>query len=257
MSIISDDHITNNSEVEPGKNEIAIAVTDTYEKITQIQLKKVVDPKVMKLLTPKEVLYEGGRAIKLKNPENKNRFLVYGDGEVVGIYDKPAQAVAMAYSIRGTVADLYGNEIYRRGETVARNQIMSITEDQVTIDKPSLAVCLDTMLKLQGIARNTEYALEKGDNAYDILSANLTDAYVLNLTGCTMDMMLYYVNLDVPVLGVLNDGSAVLIIGFNEQNTVLFDPKKGEIYKKGMNDSREMFEENGNRFMTYAVKREN
>lgn len=249
-----DDHITNNTEVSPGKNTIAYAVTERYEKITQIQLKNAADTKTMKLLTPKQVIFEGGRTIEI-NPSNvKDRFVVYGDGEVVGVYDKAAKSVAEAYSIRGTVTDIYGNEIYRRGETVARNQIMAIGEESITGTKDSLAVCLDTMLRLQGVSRNTEIMLNRGESVYDILNSNLSNAYILNLTGCTMDMMLYYVNQDIPVLAYMNDGTALLIIGFNEQNIVLFDPTEGTIYKKGMNDSREMFAENGNRFMTYALK---
>lgn len=251
---IEDDHITNNTEVTPGKNTVAMAVTSTYEKITQLQFKSIVDIKSLKFLTPKEVIFEGGRNIALRGLGEKSRFLVYGNGEVETVYDDPARAIAEAYALRGTVIDTLGNEIYKRGETSARNQIMAITEESVTETKDSLTVCLDTMLRYQGISRNTEYMLGNGMTVHEILAGNLSNAYVLNLTGCTMDMMLYYVNKDIPVLALLNDGSAVLIIGFNEQNIVLFDPTEGTIYKKGMNDSREMFEENGNRFMTYALK---
>ena len=53
------------------------------------------------------------------------------------------------------------------------------------------------------------------------------------------------------MLATLNDGNAVLIVGFNELNTVLMDPQNGEVYKKGINDSTEWFEENGNSFITY------
>jgi len=251
---VIDDHITNNTEVVPGKNTVVYAVTEMYEKIAQIQLKKIVDTKTMKMLTPKEVLYEGGRNVDIVNKEPKQRFIVYGDGEIAGIYDKVAKAVDNAYEIRGTVTDLNGNEIYRRGETVARNQIMAISETAVSDNKDSLAVCLDTMLKLNGVSRNTEYMLNNNASVYDILKNNIENAYVLNLTGCTMDMMLYYVNKDIPVLALMNNGDAVLIIGFNEQNIVLMDPNEGTIYKMGRNDSRDMFESNGNRFMTYAIK---
>lgn len=251
---IADDHITNNSSVDEGKNNIMTVVTENYEKIVQVQLKSIADPKTMKALTPKEVIYEGGRNVVLRSVEDKERFIVYGDGVVEGIYDKQAKAVACAYEIRGTVMDIYGNEIYRRGETVSRNQIMAISEASVTDTKNSLAVCLDTMLKLQGISRNTEYMLDKGDSVYDVLSKNLSNVYVLNLTGCGMDMMLYYVNLDIPVLALRSDGSALLIIGFNEQNIVVLDPNEGTIYKIGMNDSREMFENSGNKFMTYSIR---
>ena len=51
---------------------------------------------------------------------------------------------------------------------------------------------------------------------------------------------------------MLADGNAVLIVGYNELNTVIMDPNTGTIYKKGMNDSKLWFEENGNRFITYS-----
>ena len=43
----------------------------------------------------------------------------------------------------------------------------------------------------------------------------------------------------------------MLVIGFNELNIVVMDPSDGTVYKIGMNDATEMFEENGNRFITY------
>lgn len=249
----TDDHITSNTQMQEGKNSVSIVVTDTYEKIAQIVVRKEIDTKSLKFLTPKEVIYEGGRSVKIKEKENKIRFLVYGAGEMAGIYDDPASAVACAYEIRGTVVDLVGNEIYRRGETKPRNQIMAIEEASTTEKKNSLAICIEAMLKHGGIARNVESMLERGDSVYDILNNNLKNVYVLNLTGCTMDMTLYYVNQDIPVLALL-DNKAVLIIGFNEQNIVLMDPMDGSIYKMGMGDSRELFENNSNRFMTYSKK---
>ena len=84
-----------------------------------------------------------------------------------------------------------------------------------------------------------------------ILQDGLEDKQVLDLSGCSLDSVLYYVNQDIPVLAMLSDGSAVLIVGFNELNTVIMDPKTGTIYKKGMNDSKDFFERNGNCFITY------
>lgn len=88
----------------------------------------------------------------------------------------------------------------------------------------------------------------------EILRNNLPDAQILELSGCTLNAVLYYVDRDIPVLAMLGDGNAVLIVGFNELNTVLMDPLTGEVYKKGMNDSTEWFEENGNSFITYIRK---
>ena len=77
---------------------------------------------------------------------------------------------------------------------------------------------------------------------------------ILDLSGCPLDAVLYYVNMDIPVLATLQDGGAVLVIGFNELNVVLMDPETGTIYKKGMNDSAQWFAENGNCFIAYAKK---
>lgn len=258
LTMTTDDQITSNIEEEEGTNKIVEAVTDLYETIQQIELKKEIEVKSIQFLTPKEVMYEGGRNLVLKEEkESVDRYLVYTRGELSGVYAEPREAVLYAYEHVGTVLDQEGDQIYRRGELVTRNQIMAIKESEATKERSSLAVCLNTILQYEGASRNTEYMLAQGENAHSILTNVLKDYQILNLTGCTMDAMLYYVNQDIPVLALQEDGTAVLIIGFNQQNIVLMDPVNGKIYKKGMNDSRAMFEENGNRFMTYIREKEN
>lgn len=74
---------------------------------------------------------------------------------------------------------------------------------------------------------------------------------MLDLGGCSLDSMLYFLNRDIPVLAILKNGEAVLLTGFNEYNVVIMEPSTGRLYKKGMNDTREWMEENGNPFITY------
>ena len=69
------------------------------------------------------------------------------------------------------------------------------------------------------------------------------------MQGVSLDAILYYVNMDIPVLATLKDSTAVLVIGFNDLNIVVMDPSDGTIYKKGINDSAEWFNSNGNEFM--------
>ena len=87
-----------------------------------------------------------------------------------------------------------------------------------------------------------------------ILESSLVDATILELDGCPLSTMLYYVNKDIPVMAMLNNETAVLIIGFNDLNTVLMDPTTGTVYKYGMNDSEKLFEDNGNHFITYLME---
>ena len=99
---------------------------------------------------------------------------------------------------------------------------------------------------------NTQYLLDRGEGVLQILKDNLEQSRVLDLTGVSLDSVLYYVNQDIPVLVMTEEGEAVLLIGFNEMNTVIMNPATGTVYKMGMNDSKDWFEKNGNRFITYV-----
>lgn len=253
---ITDDQITNNDSEVIGRNKEVIAITDLFEKVSQIEVKNTINQKTLKFLTPKEVIYEGGRQVEVARTENKTRFYLYNKGRIIENYDQASRAIVDAYDIRGTVVDNFGNVVYTRGGNMARNQIMAIKEEETTVEKNSLAVCLDVMLKLQGISRNSELLLNRGDSPQKILEDNLPSCYVLNLTEAVMDTSMYYLNRDIPVMALLTDGRAVLLIGYNEQNMVWFDPSSGTIYKQGMNDSRDAFEAAGNRFLTYSIIKE-
>uniref|UniRef100_UPI00405720CE hypothetical protein n=1 Tax=Acetatifactor sp. TaxID=1872090 RepID=UPI00405720CE len=248
---ITADHIMDNTEENEGKNKIVIADIEIYQRYIQIQTKKSIDSKSIKILTPKEVVFEGGRTLLLDTDSNTERYYVYGAYGVDGIFSAPAKAVNLAYEIAGVVVNNSGDCVWLKGNRVSRNQIMAIKEPENVGGRSSLAVCLDTMLAYEGISANAEYLLTQGQNAIEILQNNLEDAQILDLTGCNLDSVLYYVNRDIPVLAMLDNGEAVLVTGFNEFNTVIMDPKTGWLGKKGMNDSAEWFEEEGNHFVTY------
>lgn len=133
---------------------------------------------------------------------------------------------------------------------------MAIQGEELGEERSSLAVCLDTLMAYEGVVRNSEYMLEKGDSVLTILEEGLEGAQILDLTGCSLDAVLYYVDREIPVLVMMQDGGAVLLIGFNEKNTVVMNPESGTVYKVGMNDSTEWFEKNGNHFITYIRSQE-
>ena len=248
---ILDDQIMNNVEEEPGQNKVVTADIDIYERYVQIQTKTTIDTKTIKVLNPKEVVFEGGRELTLDAVSEVSRYYVYNAFGVQGIYSAPGKAVKEAYDSSGVVANDRGITVWLKGNRVSRNQIMAIKEESVTDQKNSLTVCLDNILRHAGITRNTEYDLAQGKTAIQILEENMTGVQVLDLSGCSLDAVLYYVNQDIPVLAILEDGEAVLVTGFNEFNVVIMEPSTGKLYKKGMNDATAWFAENGNHFITY------
>ena len=250
-----EDQIMNNEEVETGDNTIETALTEEFETVVQIAVKKTIDKKSMKFLTPKEVLYEGGREVIINAEEtDTEHYYVYGIRDIEGIYTDAGNAVTKGSEISGIVVNDAGAHVWKAGDRSIKNQIMKITGEAADEERNSLAVCLDTILAYEGVARNTAYMLQRGMTAVEILKTNLPEAQILELSGCSLNAVLYYVNRDIPVLATLNDGNAVLIVGFNELNTVLMDPLTGEVYKKGINDSTQWFEENGNSFITYVPR---
>ncbi len=249
---IGQDHIMNNMEAEAGKNVVVTADIDRYERYVQIKTHKNIDSKTIKLLNPKEVVYEGGRVLALPEPDHRTQYYVYGAYGVDAICLSPAEAVNLAYSNSAIVLNDRGECIWRRGNRVTRNQILAIKEPEKTEAGGSRAVCLDTVFKFEGVSRNSEYLLGQGKSVLDILEENLEGYQVLDLTGCNLDSMLYFVNRDIPVLAQLRDGEAVLLTGFNESQVMVFEPSTGRLYKKGMNDTKEWLEENGNCFITYV-----
>lgn len=248
---ILDDQIMNNVEEEPGQNKVVTADIDIYERYVQIQTKTTIDTRTIKVLNPKEVVFEGGRELTLDAVSEVSRYYVYNAYGVQGIYSAPGKAVKEAYDSAGVVANDRGITVWLKGNRVSRNQIMAIKEESVTDQKNSLAVCLDNILRHAGITRNTEYDLAQGKTAIQILEENMTGVQVLDLSGCSLDAVLYYVNQDIPVLAILEDGEAVLVTGFNEFNVVIMEPSTGKLYKKGMNDATTWFAENGNHFISY------
>lgn len=248
---ILDDQIMNNVEEEPGQNKVVTADIDIYERYVQIQTKTTIDTRTIKVLNPKEVVFEGGRELTLDAVSEVSRYYVYNAYGVQGIYSAPGKAVKEAYDSAGVVANDRGITVWLKGNRVSRNQIMAIKEESVTDQKNSLTVCLDNILRHAGITRNTEYDLAQGKTAIQILEENMTGVQVLDLSGCSLDAVLYYVNQDIPVLAILEDGEAVLVTGFNEFNVVIMEPSTGKLYKKGMNDATTWFAENGNHFITY------
>lgn len=248
---ILDDQIMNNVEEEPGQNKVVTADIDIYERYVQIQTKTTIDTRTIKVLNPKEVVFEGGRELTLDAVSEVSRYYVYNAYGVQGIYSAPGKAVKEAYDSAGVVANDRGITVWLKGNRVSRNQIMAIKEESATDQKNSLTVCLDNILRHAGITRNTEYDLAQGKTAIQILEENMTGVQVLDLSGCSLDAVLYYVNQDIPVLAILEDGEAVLVTGFNEFNVVIMEPSTGKLYKKGMNDATTWFAENGNHFITY------
>lgn len=252
---ISSDYISNNQEKAEYINTVNTYTDGDYQKVVRISLKRNGKNKTI-FVKSQEVIYEGSNEVKPDKPgDGTSRFYTYYNGKLKGVYTNEANAVNSANNNYGTVLNEQGNYIWYRANRSQRNQIMDLTRDaEPKLQKgekyDSLPYCLNNMLGYEGIVRNSEYLISRGQTVLEILREALTDYSVLDLTGCPLDAMLYYVNRDIPVLALTNSGDAYLIIGFNSLSVVVYEPNKGT-YKMGINEASIEFEKSGNRFITY------
>ena len=111
-----------------------------------------------------------------------------------------------------------------------------------------MQAAIEILLSSENNYLDTTSEMEMGRTPYEILSEHL-DGRVLDLSGCSVNMVLYYASQGYPVLALEGATEAELITGYDPQNVILLNPLTGETYRKGMNDSTQMFEELGNLFV--------
>ena len=248
---VGDDQIVSTVEALAKENTIKTVVTESLETVVQISMKDelVGDERIN--LTPRELIYEGNRELDRDGNDAIDRYYVYGLRGYMGSYVEVSNAVNKAYETAGIVMNGSGQYIWYKTTRSNKNQIMAITEpDKVNVDE-SLAICVDAVLRFEGITTNSRVLLSQGQSVQQIFGDYMEEDTVLNLTGCNLDAVLYYVNRDIPVLVILNDSSAVLVTGFNDSQVVLFDPTTGELRKESITDADNLFRANGYKFVTY------
>ncbi len=260
---IEDDQIVNNKTQTSLKNKLSSVVTEKTETTYQTVLYKGGDGKKssVKVTNPKEVVFEGSRDVSIKDDDTLKRYYVYAKGKIAGIYSSASEAVEIAGNLYGVVTNKQMAYVWESSNRKASTKITSLEiskttpkadseEDTPETDNTSSYVkCIDMMLQSGGVYKSSEEEIRRKSLAR-VLSDNL-EADVLDLSGVSLSDVLYYVSRGYPVMAMTGQGTAVIITGYDSKNTILYDPGEERVYKLGMNDSKELFEKAGNRFVTY------
>ncbi len=249
---ITDDQIVSAKEDRSGENYVETGYSNLYKTFVRVVIDGSITPKDVHYLEPELELYEGEKTLAVTYEDVVERFYVYNAKELLGIYDKANEALQFAAANNAWVVNDYGSYVWRKEKRSNKNQIMAIKAATVSGEQSSLGVCMDTMLQFEGVMRNTSYLLDSGKGVTEILSENLENAQVLELTGCSLDDMLYYINKDIPVMVRLGHRKAVLVTGFNSTEVVIMDPDNGTLSKVRKTKAEEMFEDAGSYYITYV-----
>lgn len=156
-------------------------------------------------------------------------FKAYGRGKLQGIYTDFSDAVKAAYEVMGFVTDGNQKILWNR---VNRDTIRNIRDPQVAAG--------ELIMNIEG--------LEKGRQVGENL-------FVLDVRGCILNQVLYFIGQGIPVIAYTEDGNYVYLSGYDQYNVTIFNPSTNETKKMGLNDGSAYFEALGNDFIC-AVRTE-
>ena len=171
-------------------------------------------------------LLTDGAASEISIPTNKNReklYYVYAGGSLESVWTTAAEAIRRADEKVGVVINDEKEFVWERGN---RAETAKISVDKIP------------------------QAIQNGVMDLDTLESQLGKV-VIDLTGCTLEQVLYFVGNRHPVLAWTGT-ETVIITGYDDYgNLILLKPGETETYFYGPEDSKTLFEAAGNQFMTY------
>ena len=154
------------------------------------------------------------------------KYFVYGYGELQGIYDRAGEAVREAASYSGCVVDSEQSYIWEQGNRSKQHFIEGKDE----------------------VIQNIIDKLQQRQAPVDILK-ELNGGKAHDLTGCTTELMLYLIDKDKPVIGMLDAERAVILVGYTEGSVVYIDVDSRERRAVPIGEMDQMTSGSGNTYI--------
>lgn len=246
------DFILNRSETNTSKIEVTTRVTE--KMLTELYLtvpSTITLTKKPDIKSTVNTVIKEDKTLRLDiDRSNRERYYVYALGEILGVYDNAGEAITLADEKMGSVINQNFKVIWERGKKTTRANISSITPIYSNSGLTSIKACAKMLLANSGVNVTDSQIGDKKRSIMDILTQYMKKEPI-NLTGSTLDEVLYYVSEGRAVIAMKNNGQAVLITGYDEFNITMIDPERGNTWKEGYKDSSLMFQKAGNIFVSF------
>jgi hypothetical protein len=244
-----------NREADSEEN-IAVVSTVTDVKETQMQLssKKAINEKKTRQITSKQVILEEPRLVDLELEENEERFYVYVKGDVLLATDSISEAILLANDQMGVVLNTTQQYVWMRARKTSQTAFSQLAPNDADADAGSVVKCISAMLMRKGEGICVSTLVENGQTPKEILENTLKDSMVLDLTGCSVEEIIFYVSSGSPVFAMTDQDNAVLVVGYTSSTISYYDPQTQEINAVSWDFAAEKFESAGNIFFSYLDK---
>lgn len=230
----SDDQIISSDSAEESKIGLTVVATEARQKETYLTLGvSAVDITKVKMHSSKEVIFSEAAQMELpKSDHNQEIYYAYGNGELIIRTDSMAEAVAIADKQKGVVTD------GRTGEILWVNALRDSygTSDIAEITAADGNGMAESLIIMNQVIYN---------NTSSELNSNMR-----GLTGCTCDMMLYYVSKGWPVMAKISANTYGVIYQYDQFNITVYDPVTATSTKIARDEATDYFAQFGNIFVT-------
>jgi hypothetical protein len=197
------------------------------------------------------VLEGSDRIISVEASSAQEKYYVYVGSSVTLATTNVTKAIVTADEEMGIVVDNTQKYIWKRGRSLYRSAFQDIAVGSSDVDADSSSACISAMLVREGENVEVNTLIARGETPITVLQSALKDYYILDLTGCSLSEVLYYVSIGNPVYFRTGDGEALLIIGYDAVNIDVFDPVQNRTYKIGAEDAQEQFVQQGSVYISY------
>ena len=181
--------------------------------------------KDLKILRPKLVSEKEAVTIAFDDKKATDKYYVYGVGELGGVYEKAAYAIQKAEQISGVVISSEQAYVWEKGNR-----------------------------DLEYDTETEAFAKAEGQTSYEacVSYMNQFGAKRMDLTGCSLNQVLYIINKGMPVIAMTDATHAVLLVGYGLDTVTYVDPENGEMYTVAQSEMSEMLAGAGNAFVGYC-----
>lgn len=249
------DYIRYKEEEESDAVTLTSKYTETYW--TQLYLKfpnYVYIQVVPDLLLTKIMVNEDDVTLKLSSSgEEVEQYFVYASGAQKAVYTNLTEAITRAYEERGNVIDSRENILWKciyadYAQVAGMDNVVKVKSD----DK-SLAGCLSMIAAVNGKDISPS-SIDIGKGSIAELMKKYSGHTTRNLTGCSVDEILYYVSQGSPVLAKLNSNRYVIVMSYNATKIRYLDPVTGQSTAGGRSEITGKLEKAGKVFYSYLAE---
>jgi virulence-associated protein VapD len=249
---IAEDSILNKKEVNVTAAELTTKFTE--EALTQLYVSLIgitTMEKKPEVDYADKIVVRENTAVYLENTaKDIEKYYVYANGGIIESYDNLTDAILLADVEMGVVLNNDVQLIWERGGTFKRNSITGIDTVMVSDGVNSKGACLSMLLKHNQISVSGKELSSSKESIYQELKKHFKAP--VNLTGCTLEQILYFVSGGKPVIAMKSENQAVLITAYDELSVSMIDPSTGGTKKMPLKVAGAMFKEAGSVFISYS-----